>query len=147
MQDAEGIITLPGARELLLQLPAKRWTIATSCTRLLAEVRQRGGFTSSRADRDLYRCDPGQAASRTISEGRCKVGLYRPCLRCRGRCSRGDQPAGRLGRESSLSIPPSKRQSYGARVPILSCITAPRCRRRAQLRGGGLNSQWHARRK
>jgi len=30
MQDAEGIITLPGARELLLQLPAKRWTIATS---------------------------------------------------------------------------------------------------------------------
>jgi sugar-phosphatase len=41
MQDAEGIITLPGARELLLQLPAKRWTIATSCTRALAEVRLR----------------------------------------------------------------------------------------------------------
>jgi mannitol-1-/sugar-/sorbitol-6-phosphatase len=39
MQDADGIITLPGARELLLQLPAKRWTIATSCTRSLAEVR------------------------------------------------------------------------------------------------------------
>ena len=41
MQDADGIITLPGARELLLQLPAKRWTIATSCTRPLAEVRLR----------------------------------------------------------------------------------------------------------
>ena len=41
MQDAEGIITLPGARELLLQLPADRWTIATSCTRSLAEVRLR----------------------------------------------------------------------------------------------------------
>jgi sugar-phosphatase len=41
MQDANGIITLPGARELLLQLPAKRWTIATSCTRPLAEVRLR----------------------------------------------------------------------------------------------------------
>jgi sugar-phosphatase len=41
MQDADGIITLPGARELLLQLPAKRWTIATSCTRSLAEVRLR----------------------------------------------------------------------------------------------------------
>ena len=41
MQDAEGIITLPGARELLLQFPAKRWTIATSCTRPLAEVRLR----------------------------------------------------------------------------------------------------------
>lgn len=41
MQDADGIITLPGARELLLQLPATRWTIATSCTRRLAEVRLR----------------------------------------------------------------------------------------------------------
>jgi mannitol-1-/sugar-/sorbitol-6-phosphatase len=41
MQDAEGIITLPGARELLLLLPAERWTIATSCTRSLAEVRLR----------------------------------------------------------------------------------------------------------
>jgi sugar-phosphatase len=41
MQDADGIITLPGARELLLQLPAERWTIATSCTRSLAEVRLR----------------------------------------------------------------------------------------------------------
>jgi sugar-phosphatase len=41
MQDADGIITLPGARELLLRLPAKRWTIATSCTRSLAEVRLR----------------------------------------------------------------------------------------------------------
>jgi len=40
-QDADGIIALPGASELLLQLPAKRWTIATSCTRPLAEVRLR----------------------------------------------------------------------------------------------------------
>jgi sugar-phosphatase len=41
MQDVDEIITLPGARELLLQLPANRWTIATSCTRSLAEVRLR----------------------------------------------------------------------------------------------------------
>jgi sugar-phosphatase len=41
MEDADGIITLPGARELLLQLPVNRWTIATSCTRSLAEVRLR----------------------------------------------------------------------------------------------------------
>jgi sugar-phosphatase len=41
MQDADGIITLPGARKLLLQIPAERWTIATSCTRSLAEVRLR----------------------------------------------------------------------------------------------------------
>jgi sugar-phosphatase len=41
IEDADGITTLPGARELLLQLPAQRWTIATSCTRSLAEVRLR----------------------------------------------------------------------------------------------------------
>jgi len=41
IEDADGIITLPGARELLLQLPATRWAIATSCTRPLAEVRLR----------------------------------------------------------------------------------------------------------
>jgi sugar-phosphatase len=41
MQDADGIITLPGAHELLRQLPSNRWTIATSCTRSLAEVRLR----------------------------------------------------------------------------------------------------------
>ena len=40
-EDTEGIVTLPGARELLRGLPADRWTIATSCTRSLAEVRLR----------------------------------------------------------------------------------------------------------
>jgi mannitol-1-/sugar-/sorbitol-6-phosphatase len=41
MQDTDGIVTLAGARTLLLQLPEERWTIATSCTRPLAEVRLR----------------------------------------------------------------------------------------------------------
>lgn len=41
MQDADGIVTLPGARELLVGLPPDRWTIATSCTRPLAEIRLR----------------------------------------------------------------------------------------------------------
>ena len=39
--DLDGVILLPGARELLNILPPKRWTIATSCTRPLAEVRLR----------------------------------------------------------------------------------------------------------
>ncbi len=39
--DLEGVILLPGARELLSILPPERWTIATSCTRPLAEVRLR----------------------------------------------------------------------------------------------------------
>lgn len=39
MEDLEGVAPLPGARELLEHLPENRWTIATSCTRPLAEVR------------------------------------------------------------------------------------------------------------
>lgn len=39
--DLEGVVPLPGARELLSMLPPGRWTIATSCTRPLAEVRIR----------------------------------------------------------------------------------------------------------
>lgn len=41
MQDLDGVVLLPGARDLLNALPAERWTIATSCTRALAEVRLR----------------------------------------------------------------------------------------------------------
>jgi sugar-phosphatase len=37
--DLEGIVPLPGTRELLSALPAGRWTIVTSCSRRLAEVR------------------------------------------------------------------------------------------------------------
>jgi sugar-phosphatase len=37
--DLEGVVPLPGALELLASLPLERWTIVTSCTRPLAEVR------------------------------------------------------------------------------------------------------------
>jgi len=37
--DVDGLVLLPGAGELLQSLPPDRWTIATSCTRALAEVR------------------------------------------------------------------------------------------------------------
>ena len=41
MEDLDGVVPLPGARQLLNVLPPERWTIATSCTRPLAEVRLR----------------------------------------------------------------------------------------------------------
>ena len=41
MEDLEGIVALPGALDLLAGLPEDRWTIVTSCTRPLAEVRIR----------------------------------------------------------------------------------------------------------
>jgi sugar-phosphatase len=41
IEDLEGVIPLPGAVDLLSSLPEDRWTIVTSCTRRLAEVRLR----------------------------------------------------------------------------------------------------------
>jgi mannitol-1-/sugar-/sorbitol-6-phosphatase len=41
IEDLGGVVTLPGARELLSELPWDRWTVVTSCTRPLAEVRLR----------------------------------------------------------------------------------------------------------
>jgi sugar-phosphatase len=41
IEDLDGLVLLPGALELLNALPPNRWTIATSCTRSLAEVRLR----------------------------------------------------------------------------------------------------------
>ncbi len=41
MEDLDGVVLLPGARQLLDSLPPDRWTIATSGTRPLAEVRLR----------------------------------------------------------------------------------------------------------
>lgn len=37
--DLDGVVPLPGALDLLSSLPQDRWTIVTSCTRRLAEVR------------------------------------------------------------------------------------------------------------
>lgn len=39
IEDIQGIVPLPGSLDLLASLPADRWTIVTSCTRALAEVR------------------------------------------------------------------------------------------------------------
>lgn len=39
IEDLDGVVPLPGALELLASLPKDRWTIVTSCTRPLAEVR------------------------------------------------------------------------------------------------------------
>ena len=41
IEDLDGVIPLPGSRELLQSLPPDRWTIVTSSTRPLAEVRLR----------------------------------------------------------------------------------------------------------
>jgi len=39
IDDTEGVVAMPGARDLLNSLPPDRWAIVTSCSRPLAEVR------------------------------------------------------------------------------------------------------------
>jgi sugar-phosphatase len=39
LEDTEGVVSLPGARELLQSLPPERWALVTSCARPLADVR------------------------------------------------------------------------------------------------------------
>lgn len=41
IEDLEGVVALPGSRELLASLPQGRWAIVTSATRPLAEARLR----------------------------------------------------------------------------------------------------------
>jgi sugar-phosphatase len=41
LEDLDGVVPLPGARELLSALPPDRWTVVTSCTRRLAQTRLR----------------------------------------------------------------------------------------------------------
>jgi sugar-phosphatase len=41
IDDLEGVVAIPGAPELVNSLPANRWTVVTSATRPLAEVRLR----------------------------------------------------------------------------------------------------------
>lgn len=41
IEDLDGVVPLPGSLRLLGELPPERWTIVTSCTRPLAEVRLR----------------------------------------------------------------------------------------------------------
>jgi sugar-phosphatase len=55
IQDLTGVVTLPGAQELLSALPLDRWTIVTSCTRPLAEVRLRAA--GLRIPKRLLTCD------------------------------------------------------------------------------------------
>ena len=41
LEDTDGVVSLPGARELLESLPPERWALVTSCARSLADVRLR----------------------------------------------------------------------------------------------------------
>ena len=46
VEDLEGVVAMPGAQALVTSIPAGRWTVVTSATRPLAEVRLRAAGIS-----------------------------------------------------------------------------------------------------
>jgi sugar-phosphatase len=114
MQDADGIISLPGARELLLQLPAERWTIATSCTRPLAEVRLRAvGLPVPERIVTSTDVTLGKPHPEPFQKAAAKLGF--PASECcgGGRCSRRD-PRRQGGWGQGHRFPHHRRRSRGA---------------------------------
>ncbi len=99
IEDLEGVVPLPGARELLESLPAERWTIVTSGTRALASVRLRAaGLPAPSKVRYCHRRSQREAAPGAVSEGCKDSGGCRERLRGGGRCSSGHTSGESCGR-------------------------------------------------
>lgn len=78
----EGIVPLPGARELLEALPEERWAIVTSCTLPLAEARiEAGGMPRPRTLVTADDIQRGKPAPDPYLAGARRLGLEaRECL-------------------------------------------------------------------
>jgi sugar-phosphatase len=55
IEDTEGVIPLPGARELLSSVPESQWALVTSCARPLAQVRLK--VAGLPTPRNIVTCD------------------------------------------------------------------------------------------
>ena len=55
IEDLEGVVALPGARELLTSLSENEWALVTSCARPLAEVRLKAAGLPTQ--RNIVTCD------------------------------------------------------------------------------------------
>ena len=99
IEDIADVVALPGALGLLQAIPEARWTIVTSATRRLAEVRLRAAglpvpihlVTASDLQRGKPFPDPYLKGAEIL--GIAPVGLY-----CRGRCRLGSSFGQRGGR-------------------------------------------------
>ena len=122
--DLEGVVPLPGALDLLSSLPEDRWTIVTSCTRALAEVRIRAaGLPLPKKLAHLQLHHQRQAASRSLLEGRLQAGILARRLRGAGRRSGLFAPEKPRAQRSSHSPPRLNPQSLrtGADWVLQSC--------------------------
>ena len=78
IEDVGGVVPLPGALELLRSLPEERWTIVTSCTRPLAEVRiKAAGLPSPKVFVTANDITHGKPDPEPYLKGASKLGLQR----------------------------------------------------------------------
>jgi len=76
IEDVGGVVPLPGALELLRSLPEERWTIVTSCTRPLAEVRiKAAGLPSPKVFVTANDITHGKPNAEPYLKGASKLGL------------------------------------------------------------------------
>jgi mannitol-1-/sugar-/sorbitol-6-phosphatase len=125
IEDAKGIIVLPGATELLASLPPDRWTIATSCTRLLAEARLRAaGLPIPQCMVTATDVTRGKPDPQPFLEAAAKLGFpASDCVVCE------DVPAGVLAGKAALArvvavrstFPELELRAAGADFVINSC--------------------------
>jgi mannitol-1-/sugar-/sorbitol-6-phosphatase len=125
IEDLEGVAPLPGARELLSALPPDRWTVVTSCTRALAEVRLRAAGLP--IPKQLLTCDDvknGKPAPEPYLKGASLLGVSaRDCVVVE------DAPAGiRAGKAAGARViaclttaPASELEDAGADWIVEGC--------------------------
>ena len=76
IEDVGGVVPLPGALEFLRSLPEERWTIVTSCTRPLAEVRiKAAGLPSPKVFVTANDITHGKPNAEPYLKGASKLGL------------------------------------------------------------------------
>jgi sugar-phosphatase len=101
IEDLDGVVPLPGALDLLSSLPEDRWTIVTSCTRPLAEVRiQAAGFPLPRKMITSNDIEHGKPHPEPYLKGAALLGV--PAMEC---VVLEDVPAGvRAGKSAGANV-------------------------------------------
>jgi mannitol-1-/sugar-/sorbitol-6-phosphatase len=125
IEDVDGIVVLPGAAELLASLPLNRWTIATSCTRRLAQARlHAAGLPIPQRMITATDVTRGKPDPQPFLEAAAKLGFpASDCVVCE------DVPAGVLAGKAALArvvalrttFPEPELRAAGADFVINSC--------------------------
>jgi Haloacid dehalogenase-like hydrolase len=80
LADLDGVVALPGSRQVLDALPRQRWAAVTSGERSLMTSRLEASGPCSADSYQCRRCVDGKAKPGRLPEGGCRVGFSGPAL-------------------------------------------------------------------